>query len=1125
MTRTNLFNRTLLYIIAILFLSSSSYQAFALTINHYAQQSVLSSGKWIKISTTEKGVHRIDAATLRGWGFEDASKVSLYGKDGYMLPETFSENDSDDLTPLPVYVENGDLYFYASGGTQWQKENENYTHTNNYYSNIFYYFLTEDKEQATMSTQNSVPNGGEAITTFDEYALHENDLICVGQTGRMYFGENLIENNQISIKIPDLADDKLSIYVALGANSKSTCTITTSCNGTTLTPNITLGASDSYTYLKEGSRYYDIEGNENITLTFKATTSSSLSNFFLDYVRLFYTRHLILDTTQLHFRRNDVEGGYFAIDIDGHKSNDIRVWDVTNVNAPVIQTTSVIEDKIAFTPNADNEYVAFDINNTIASPQYVYEVEKQDLHGTDYIPDMVIITTRAFIKEADRIAQLHREMDNMKVLVCEQLAVFNEFSGGTPDATAIRRMMKMFYDRANAGYGDAPRYLLLYGRSSYNNRLISPSLHNEDNLLLVSYQSESSTDHRYSYITDDYFGILGDNTGKDITSEEINLGIGRIPVKNMEESQKIYNKLYTYINQKPVKNMWKNKACFIGYNGDNNLHVHQMNTVSLESVEKEQQQVIVDKVYLSAYNSQSSSQYDISREQIFHDLEEGTMIFSYMGHAGPVSLGVDFINIAHAKGMNNSLWPVFITATCDVCPFDKDEDSVGEELFRNDKGGFIGLYTTTRTVYTNGNESINRELLREFYIPEGDGKIRLGDVMRRAKKTLLHNSKGNVVSDPNKLKYCLIGDPAMSIPLPTYTIVIDSINGAEVTTSSIVNAPANSQVTICGSIYTPQGKLATDYNGSLCYEVYDAEEKMQACETISTSTGNVTLKESFGIRQYKLATAADTIINGRFTTSFYIPAQTLQSNNTALVSFYAFNESMDKEAAGYSKNILINGIADAPEDVTPPSITNIWMGDEDFREGGLVESNTVFHCELYDGESGIANNELPIGKRMIMMLDGKNICNDLAGYYSPDNEYGKGYIDYLFRELQPGTHHATIKVFDNAGNAAEATIAFYVEEGIKSQYTLHIEEDPVITQATLSIDGVIEEDMNIRYVIAESSTGKEIWTTETTACEVVWNLATNNGDVTPGEYVGYALINTPNGKFITEKKKLIVLMQ
>ena len=49
----------------------------------------------------------------------------------------------------------------------------------------------------------------------------------------------------------------------------------------------------------------------------------------------------------------------------------------------------------------------------------------------------------------------------MKVLVCDQLSVFNEFSGGTPDATAIRRMMKMFYDRAQALYVNAPQYLLL----------------------------------------------------------------------------------------------------------------------------------------------------------------------------------------------------------------------------------------------------------------------------------------------------------------------------------------------------------------------------------------------------------------------------------------------------------------------------------------------------------------------------------------------------------------------------------------------------------------------------------------------------------------------------------------
>ena len=1126
MTHTHTISRSILQAIALLLIViCNSIYAHALTANHYAEQSVLSDGRWIKISTTERGVHRIDAATLQSWGFNDASQVSLYGKDGYMLPETFSHEDSDDLTPLPVYVENGDLYFYASGGTQWNKENEHYTHTNNYYSNLFYYFLTEDKEQVAMSEQETALSGDNAFTTFDEYALYENDLICIGQTGRMYFGEDLLKNNQISINVPQMEGNNLTVFVALGANSSSTCTINTSCNGTTLAPAIKLGASDSYTYLKEGSQYYDIEGKDNFNFTFTATTSGALSNFFLDYVRLFYTRSLTLGDAPLHFRRNNVENGYFAIDIEGHNSNDIRLWDITNVNAPAIQKTSLVDGKITFTPTADNEYIVFDINDAIATPQYVYEVEKQNLHGTDYIPDMVIVTTRTFIKEAERIAQLHREKDNMKVLVCDQLAVFNEFSGGTPDATAIRRMMKMFYDRANAGYGDIPRYLLLYGRSSYNNRLISPSLHNEDNLLLVSYQSESSTDHRYSYITDDYFGILGDNTGIDLTSEEINLGIGRIPVKNMEESQKVYNKLHTYIHQKPGKNMWKNKACFIGLNGDNNLHIHQMNNVSLQSVEKEQQHVVVDKIYMSAYNSRGVVKYEGAQEQIFRDLEEGSIIFSYMGHAGHTSLGSNVISITHAKEMTNDLWPVFITATCDVCPFDKDENSVGEELFRNDKGGFIGLYTTTRTVYTNGNESINRELLREFYIPDGDGKIRLGDVMRRAKKTLLYNAKGNIVSDPNKLKYCLIGDPAMASPMPTYSIVIDSINGNKVDAASNITTPANSQVTLSGSIYTPQGTIATDYNGTLCYEVYDAEEKKIAQETISTSIGNVTLKEEFGIRQYKLVAASDTIVNGKFTTTFYMPAQTLQSTKPGLISLYAYNESMDKEAAGYSKNIQINGTAEAIEDVTAPTISEIWIGDESFNEGNSVESNTLFHCHVYDSESGITNNELSIGKRMVMLLDGNVICNDLAGYYSPDCQYGGGVINYPLKDLQAGTHHATIKVFDNAGNGAEATIAFYVEAGINNKYELHIEEDPVITQATLSIDGEITSGMNIRYVIVESATGTEVWTTQTTNAEVVWNLTTGNGHVAPGEYRAYALISTDNGQYVTEEKKLIVLMQ
>lgn len=1133
MKATSILHTTAQLVSIILLAIGCHIQATALPVSHYAEQSVLSQGKWVKIATTEQGVHRIDAATLQSWGFSEPSKVSLYGQNGYMLPETFSNNDADDLQPIPVYYEDDALYFYASGSTKWDRVSGSsyWTHTNNYYSTISYYFLTEDQPQLYMETVNSVACEGSAITTFDEYALHENDNICLGQTGRLYLGEDLLNDSTVLMHAPGITGNKMTVYISMGANSTTTCSLYTYLNGSvSLTPPVTVGASDSYTYIKEAKRYYTIDAAEDFSLKFEAKGTGSINNFYLDYVRLFYTRRLELDDAQINFRNIGTNGNYYALDTKGHDNENIRVWNVSDVNKPYIRQTQILNDNVVFTPednlNDYNEYVAFDLkDNTLLEPQYVCDVEPQNLHGIDYIPDMVIVTTRYFMKEAERIAQLHRDIDNMKVLVCDQLAIFNEFSGGTPDATAIRRFMKMFYDRSKAGYGTAPRYLLLYGRGSYDNRSIAHKLHQEENIQLVTYQSESSTDQRYSYITDDYFGFLEDNSGVDITSEALQVSIGRFPIRNLEESQQVYRKLVKYINQKPVNNLWKNKACFIGLNGDNNLHIRQINSVAKQTIEAEQEHMIVDKVYLSAYNSTKREKFVGSQEQIFRDLEEGAMLYDYMGHAGHLSIGTNLINIMHAKEMTNSHWPVFITATCDVCPFDKDENSVGEALFKNEIGGFIALYTTTRTVYTNGNENINRELVREFFIPGDDGKVRLGDVMRNAKATLQFDNSGKVVSDPNKLKYCLIGDPALAIPHPTYDIKVENINGTAVNGNNKIAAPANSEVTMTGTVYNPAGEVATDFDGTLCYEVYDALTQESAVEDITTSMGATQLTEKFYARKYKLVTAADTIIDGKFTAKFRLPAQCLQSDLTGLISLYAYNTHMDIEANGFNKNIHINGTAASAPDLTAPAISEIWVGDESFSEGGVVDANSIYHCRITDEESGITNNEISIGKAMTLWLDGNMICKDLAGHYSPAIGYGSGCIDYQLSNLSAGVHSVTIKVFDNAGNSAEATTTFIVEENASKQYTLDIAEDPVVTQATISLEGVVNNDMTIRYVISEAATGNEVWSYSTSATQIVWDLTTSYGAVLPGEYICRAYIAMGENKFVTDDKKIIILGQ
>ena len=154
-----------------------------------------------------------------------------------------------------------------------------------------------------------------------------------------------------------------------------------------------------------------------------------------------------------------------------------------------------------------------------------------------------------------------------------------------------------------------------------------------------------------------------------------------------------------------------------------------------------------------------------------------------------------------------------------------------------------------------------------------------------------------------------------------------------------------------------------------------------------------------------------------------------------------------------------------------------------------------------------------------MWLNGKIRCNDLAGYYKPLKSNNTGCIDYPLSNLPVGSHRVTVKVFDNAGNGSEITIGMTVLDAQAPLYELDIEEDPVVDQATINLTGEVTDEMNIRYVIAEKNSGKEVWSSSTTATTV---KATG---IARGEYIVYAVISNKNGHFHTANKKIIVLGQ
>ncbi|MDE7334779.1 MAG: hypothetical protein K2N10_00520, partial [Muribaculaceae bacterium] len=67
----------LLYVLIFGFTAAFGASAFA--PETYATQSVLASGKWVKISVKTSGMHCIPTSTLSKWGFSNPANVRVYG--------------------------------------------------------------------------------------------------------------------------------------------------------------------------------------------------------------------------------------------------------------------------------------------------------------------------------------------------------------------------------------------------------------------------------------------------------------------------------------------------------------------------------------------------------------------------------------------------------------------------------------------------------------------------------------------------------------------------------------------------------------------------------------------------------------------------------------------------------------------------------------------------------------------------------------------------------------------------------------------------------------------------------------------------------------------------------------
>lgn len=1009
----------------------------------YAPHSVLSSGNWFRMAVSGPGVYKMDLAFLSKLGINTSnlpsSSIRLFGNGGFMLPEAASGPKKDDLFENAIWVEDGGdgvlngtdyILFYASGPHGWTTDtlNRKFTHKKNLYSEKSYYYITVGTAGKRINT---ATNPGLPTTTINSYNgryYYELDTFNFLSSGKQWYGEEFsnLPGKSLSrtypVNIGNLSAQPGTVLVNAAARSFGSGSHFAIKAGNQDIPQLDIpavgnGAYDFFAQETQVSSSF-IPSAATINLKLDYAPGSTDSQGWLNWFEVHARADLSMKgLNQLLFRDwNSVASGNTGNFIMADAASLFQVWDISDPLQPIKMQGNLSGTNWQFVNDCSrlHEYIAFTQSGYLV-PEALGKQAVQDLHGSLPV-NYIIITGDELLAQANRLADFHKQKEGLTSLVVTASQVFNEFSSGSPDPTALRDFVKMFYDRAGTDTTLRPRYLLLFGDASFDYK---DRIKNNTNKV-PSYESDISLDPLNTYTSDDFFGFLDD--AEDINSAStslLDIGIGRIPANTIAEAQSIVDKIIVYTSPTAL-GPWRNELSFFADDEDGNLHLNDAEIITA-AAETTAPVLSIDKIYLDAFKQESGtggSRYPDVNRAVLDRVNNGTLIWNYSGHgsyrrlAEEVVLDQDVIN----SFKNPFKLPLFITATCDVAPYDNPLiQSIGENLLLRPKTGAIALMTTTRLVFAFSNRIMNKNYLEAALKRQTDGSYpTLGDAVKRA-KNFTYTFFGDAV---NNRKFTLLGDPALTLALPSLTVATTAINGLPVSATPDT-LKALSTYTINGEVSDAAGQVQNNFKGTVYLSVFD---KKQTRATLGNDPGSPIT--NFTEQKNALFKGKATVEQGKFKISFIVPKDIDYRFGKGKISFYTENGLLDGNGADVS--IIVGGTGTGNGDIEGP-VMKAWLNDEKFVDGSITNSAPVLLVKLLDS-SGINILGAGIGHDLEAELDGDSkqrfVLNDF--YESELDNYKKGAVRFQLPALEEGLHSLRIKAWDVMNNSSEITVSFRV---------------------------------------------------------------------------------------------------
>lgn len=1092
--------------------------AAALTPSYYTSQSVLATGKWVKIKVRNTGMHQITDGQLRDMGFANPEKVAVYGYSGLAFADNRLSSDiPDDLPPVPVVRHDGKLIFYAEGDVSLNvtrarvnvdADTKEIVDVNrNYFSDCSTYFLTDAMPAAEPEKVPYVTSGQAPVTVSKGMAHYEEEVQNEGQIGARFFGPT-------SSSRP-VQDYPFAMPGYNGESPVGICYIVASRIDKDAYVKIGYPGGQSGSLLlksqKEAEYSYALTAHYFACRPAVAEEYSAGVDFsnigsgygVLEYFTALYPRGNELgDEPQSEFvfttLSRDAEIEFSA------PSGKPWVWDVTTGSRPrILETAEAGSGSVrCSSPGAYNlagsgnaAYLqVFDPDADLYEVECMGEVECPNLHGLS-TPRMLIVAARDFMDEALRLAEVHRRVDNIDVAVVLQDDVFNEFSSGSPHAMGIRRFVRMLNDKEPGKL----RSLLLFGGASYDNRGIASydqEAFRRTYVPVFVCSDPATAGHRSrSYCTDAYMGMLAENSGSfDVTRELMWINVSRIPAQSVADAKDYVDKVEAFMTECPIAD-FNNRVLLMCDDGDHLGHMNDSDALAA-IIEEKSPSITIYRAYNNIYPFKGGAALDLNRHTV-DALTKGVGYLSYSGHAGLTQFGTEFIwSIKLAENSTYAVPPFTMLATCRGLFFDNNVESVGEAMLFKAGGGSIAVVGSLREVYKEQNQVLNLAV-GNAYFSASDG-FTMGDVFRTARNNVITSGASlNSANERTKLAintlcYNMAGDPELRLHVPTRTVAVTSADGESL--SGEMTLDAGRPIEIAGEVRDASGEVDTDFNGNLVIGVYDGEKTMPVINIHPTDKPD---EKNVKVRmdEDQIYEKRAAVIRGRFTTSIYLPLPMRQGSANRF-SMFAANDDNSIHATGSIKNIVIGNMASEadPDEGLAPRITEMYLDDPSFVDGDLVDGSVTVFATLAPNEVGVVGNSTLVGRSMRLTLDGGRTFSEAAGSFVPDVD-GGGRLSFGISGIPDGRHELTLTVSNYAGQTVSRSVRFEVVN-MMSEAWLSVAEYPASVRATIDVTHDFL-DMPSGRVVVKNAAGDVVHTEENVTFPYAWNLTDADGNGVP----------------------------